>query len=214
MNAHFKINVFFLTSLFLHGLFFSLLFLIDFNNTPPLIQPPAIIAATLASSYSANLRTNTSSTSKITTPKNTLAERHLPKKSIYKKSLANVSPAKPEKKGLKKTGLTPPPALNLSSEESTQNKLQLLDLLHAAIEAQQHYPPSALEMQREGRVTVTFILFNNGKISNLTIQHSSGTRSLDEAAIEAVNRAVPFQNVTNYLKNPENFQIDIVFNLT
>lgn len=90
---------------------------------------------------------------------------------------------------------------------------QLVALLHAAIQKKQHYPESAMEMQREGRVKLMFTLFKNGTITQLRIVQSSGTASLDAAAFAAVNEAVPFQQVEKFLKDPQEYQIDVVFEL-
>lgn len=90
----------------------------------------------------------------------------------------------------------------------------LAALLHAAIARQQQYPASAQEQQREGRVTLAFTLFPDGSISNLQIAHSSGTASLDRAALASIDAAIPFQDVNHYLKTAENYQVDVVFELT
>jgi TonB family protein len=93
------------------------------------------------------------------------------------------------------------------------NTDQLLALLHTAIENAQFYPDSAQQMEREGSASVEFILHINGSITDLNLLHSSGTSSLDEAALEAVKKAAPFQHVEKYLRVPEKFNIDIVFKL-
>lgn len=94
----------------------------------------------------------------------------------------------------------------------------LLALLHAAIQEKQQYPHSALQMGREGRVTLAFVLHKNGAISNLRIAKRSGTASLDQAAIEAVNAAAPFHVAKKYLDKSvelaQAYQVDVVFELT
>lgn len=90
----------------------------------------------------------------------------------------------------------------------------LLALLHAAIQAKQRYPASALAMEREGRVTLLFVLYKNGAISDLRIAQSSGTESLDQAAIQAVNDAAPFKQIDQHVNKSEEYSIDVVFELT
>lgn len=90
---------------------------------------------------------------------------------------------------------------------------ELIALLHAAIQKAQHYPASAQEMEREGRTTVAFTLHKNGSISDLQIQHSSGTSSLDNAALAAVSDAAPFPQVDRYVRTAQAYQIDVVFAL-
>lgn len=89
----------------------------------------------------------------------------------------------------------------------------LLAILHAAIAREQIYPESALALERSGRVTVAFILQTNGQVRDLHIAQSSGTTSLDRAALLAVTRAAPFAAAETYLTNEQSFHIDVVFNL-
>jgi protein TonB len=90
---------------------------------------------------------------------------------------------------------------------------ELLALLHAAIQKQQRYPLSAQQMAREGRVTVVFILLPSGQIQQVRIMQSSGTASLDEAALMAVRDAAPFQQVDKYLQTAKEYSVDVVFTL-
>ena len=98
-----------------------------------------------------------------------------------------------------------------SHGEQTQT---LLSLLHAAIQQQQHYPQSARDMGREGRVTVAFTLLKDGSIRRLRLIKSSQTATLDEAAITAVQNAAPFREAKQYLNDMREFNIDIVFALS
>jgi len=91
---------------------------------------------------------------------------------------------------------------------------ELLTSLHQAIQNKQQYPASALQMKRQGRVNIAFKLYPNGTISHLRIQKSSGTVSLDQAAITAVRLAAPFSEINHYLHTPEDFTIDVVFALS
>lgn len=90
---------------------------------------------------------------------------------------------------------------------------ELLATLHAAIQKQQHYPQSAMQMERQGRATMMFTLFPDGRIQHLRLLKSSGTESLDNAAFAAVQDAVPFNKVDKYLKFAKEFRIDVVFEL-
>ncbi len=100
-----------------------------------------------------------------------------------------------------------------AAKSSGQQTEALLALLHDAIQKQQHYPTSAMEMEREGRVTVKFMLFADGTIREARVVKSSGTNSLDEAALIAVHQAAPFNEANRYLNAPREFSIDVVFEL-
>lgn len=89
----------------------------------------------------------------------------------------------------------------------------LIHLLHQAIQRQQMYPDAALEMQREGKATLKFMLYPNGEITTLKVVQSSGVTVLDEAALQAV-KAAPFQGIEAYLKTPQEYQITVAFELT
>ncbi|MGA9851671.1 MAG: TonB family protein [Gammaproteobacteria bacterium] len=80
---------------------------------------------------------------------------------------------------------TPPPQVNYAALEN-----QYYSLVKQAIQnnAISHYPRDALLSSTTGIVTVKFDLVNN-RASNITIIRSSGSRSLDRAAITAVETA-------------------------
>jgi len=90
---------------------------------------------------------------------------------------------------------------------------KMLALIHAAIKAKQYYPNDALYLEKEGRVTLSFILLTNGFIENLYIKKSSGVSSLDKAAMFAAAKASPLQNVHQYLTVPQEFVIDIIYQI-
>lgn len=126
----------------------------------------------------------------------------LPKKILTKKS---SSSAKVESKA------------NKIASKKSGNHLpisQLLALLHAAIQKHQHYPASALQLEREGNTTVNFTLFPDGHIEKLKMITASGTNALDEAALLAVKNASPFSGVDRYLTDPQEYQITVSFELT
>lgn len=100
---------------------------------------------------------------------------------------------------------------SISQGEQAQT---LVALLHDAIQKEQQYPPSAQQMERQGRVTVAFTLLMDGNIEDLRIMSSSGTTSLDRAALAAVNQAAPFSRLTKFIQNAKEYQIDVVFELT
>lgn len=89
----------------------------------------------------------------------------------------------------------------------------LLQLLHEAIQAAQRYPEMAMQLERQGRVTLQFDLTRDGRVSNLHIVKSSGTESLDKAALDAVRNAAPFKNIEQHLKETRAFDIDVIFEI-
>lgn len=101
----------------------------------------------------------------------------------------------------------------LSSSSHGEATEGLLSILHVAIQKKQQYPASAMQMEREGRVGVKFKLMPDGSIQGLQMTKSSGTTSLDSAALKAVAEAAPFSHIEKYVKQPEDYTIDVVFEL-
>ena len=89
----------------------------------------------------------------------------------------------------------------------------LLALLHAAIQRHQQYPESAQALARQGRATVSFTLHPDGRAQYPAVVKSSGTHSLDSAALAAVCDAAPFAGVNQYLHQATIFSVDVVFEL-
>ena len=94
-----------------------------------------------------------------------------------------------------------------------QDKHALYKLLYSAINQQKHYPVSALRMKQQGKVRVSFRLFNNGNLDDVRVSHSSGYHSLDNAALLAVKRIQPFLPAKKYIARVRGFQLDIIFQL-
>lgn len=120
------------------------------------------------------------------------------------------------KKQLNPEATTATKAASASSAQHAQGVQTdaLLALLHSAIQSQQHYPVSAQQMEREGKATVKFTLHPNGMVESVQLLHTSGTTSLDDAALAAVRAAAPFQHIEQYLNSTKEFSIEVVFQLT
>jgi periplasmic protein TonB len=54
------------------------------------------------------------------------------------------------------------------------------------------YPEEAIQKGRQGKVSISFVLNDKGEILDMGILHTSGTYSLDTAAMAAVEQASPF----------------------
>lgn len=94
-----------------------------------------------------------------------------------------------------------------------QNPDALLALLHNAILAKQQYPASALSLKRHGTVQVGFVLQPDGTAHDIELLQSSGTRSLDQAALRTIAEASPFAGTAAYLSQNKHFSLDVVFTL-
>lgn len=73
------------------------------------------------------------------------------------------------------------------------------DLLRLKIEQHKKYPESAQKRHIEGRVTVEFVIEPDGTVSSALIKKRSRSKSLDEAAIQAVREASPLPPPPSYI---------------
>ncbi|MCW5589863.1 MAG: energy transducer TonB [Legionellales bacterium] len=105
----------------------------------------------------------------------------------------------------------PPPNLKRTSSQphristhpaSTQPKVSgqdfnhLINVLYQQVNQHKFYPELAQTLGQTGVVIVMFDLKNNGSIEHLHVIHSSGAKLLDQAALQAVNAAVPFHGIS------------------
>jgi TonB family protein len=67
-----------------------------------------------------------------------------------------------------------------------------LDLLKAKIFNAWNYPADAIEKGQEGVARIRFVLDGAGRVVEAEVIRSSGSPSLDNAALEAVRKAGPF----------------------
>ena len=90
--------------------------------------------------------------------------------------------------------------------------MNYLQLIQKKIEAQKKYPKKAIEGGQEGTSYVKFTVLPNGDVSEIAIINSSGSLTLDEAAIAMVRNANPFpalpQNSPLFINLPITFKIN------
>jgi protein TonB len=63
-----------------------------------------------------------------------------------------------------------------------------LDGLRRAIEKNRYYPRKAHRRGREGQVLVSFVVQADGRITDIRVSEGSDWRSLDKAAVDALER--------------------------
>jgi len=87
-------------------------------------------------------------------------------------------------------------AMGTRNSEQRDIELQRYNLeLLAAIERAKHYPNRARRRNQEGTVMVAFIIDLKGVISDIHILESSGHRTLDKAATDAILRIGQFKPI-------------------
>ncbi|XPV76840.1 MAG: energy transducer TonB [Desulfovibrio sp.] len=89
------------------------------------------------------------------------------------------------------------------------------ELLKMRVDALKRYPAAAKKDELQGEVVVRFDLDAKGKATAIMIYKSCGKACLDDAAIQAVRRAVPFPcPPSGFFKFPLRLQLAIQFMLT
>lgn len=89
------------------------------------------------------------------------------------------------------------------------------DLVQLRIESNKEYPPMAKAQRIEGRTTVEFTISLSGAVSGLKVVTGSRNRTLDEAALKAVENSSPFPRPPLKLfSGPITIEIAVVFETT
>ncbi|HEY1992695.1 MAG TPA: energy transducer TonB [Gammaproteobacteria bacterium] len=105
-----------------------------------------------------------------------------------------------------------PPPIPQTSKPAPENIMAEFEAsMKAAIDAAKVYPKEAIIAGESGTVTVSFD-YVNGVVSNVHVDKSSGARSLDKAAMQAVQRAAMPPKPAE-LAGTSHFVILVSFNL-
>lgn len=79
----------------------------------------------------------------------------------------------------------------------------ILAEIRRRIESAKRYPMRAREQNIEGKVGVHFLIQSNGRVDGVRVTRSSGSRILDDAAIQAVQHSAPLP----YYEKPIEFSL-------
>ena len=119
---------------------------------------------------------------------------------------------------LAQTEFSDPGNLELASVNIGDAKQSFNDFLKAVrdrIKQAQRVPPRVQNLDDEATTTVRFTLFKDGTIRNPVVSDSSGTKALDNAAIAAVQNAVPYPSFPEGQEgNSLRLELPIIFELS
>lgn len=119
---------------------------------------------------------------------------------------------------LAQTEFNDPGNLELASVNLGEVKQSFNEFLKAVrdrIKQVQRFPPRVRNLDDGTSTTVRFTLFKNGTIQNPTVTDSSGSKALDNAAIAAVQNAVPYPPFPDGQEgNSLRLELPIIFELT
>ena len=119
---------------------------------------------------------------------------------------------------LAQTEFNDPGNLELASVNIGEAKQSFNDFLKAVrdrIKQVQRFPPRVRNLDDSTTTTVRFTLFKDGTIRNPVVSDSSGSKVLDNAALAAVQNAVPYPPFPEEQEgNSLRLEIPIIFELT
>lgn len=123
-------------------------------------------------------------------------------------------PEKPDAARIDAMNWIPPAAASPSGPPPYGAREDYFSMVRMKIESRKRYPPAAMKMQMQGRVSVRFSIEADGGVSGLQVIGPSRYRLLDDAALEAVKAASPFSRPPGQLfDGPVRVEITIVFEL-
>lgn len=87
----------------------------------------------------------------------------------------------------------------------------LLKELSRATAEKLFYPPEAAAYHIKGMVSISFLLYPDGRVEEVTIAQSSGFRVLDQAAYNTIRSISPVRDANLYLTKPKYMLAGIIF---
>ena len=112
--------------------------------------------------------------------------------------------------------LTAKAAQEISAEDmaAKQAMLRYQDMIKQRIETFRKYPLRAMRNQTQGIVSLKFFVFSGGSIGSVLIVRSSGSKLLDEEALNTIKRASPFLPIPlDVQQNKITIHVSIIFSL-
>jgi protein TonB len=107
-----------------------------------------------------------------------------------------------------------PGELDIASDEYASPD-SYLELVRLKIEKHKKYPDTARIRQKEGRVTIRFVITAEGDVRAARVVKTSRHRVLDTAALQAVKDAAPFPRPPRrFFKGDITLELPVVFELT
>jgi protein TonB len=83
----------------------------------------------------------------------------------------------------------------VSRGEAKRLETRYLAELQRAISRNRYYPKKARRNKLEGKVTVTFVLRKDGRLTSIGLARGSGHSALDEAALQTLRRLGRFKPI-------------------
>ncbi|MDR3478677.1 MAG: TonB family protein [Gammaproteobacteria bacterium] len=118
-------------------------------------------------------------------------------------------PSAVDQKASKKNNSKQHETQDIATKKGVDNLL--LKLLSQATAAKLVYPKIAEDFRLRGTVKLKFLLFPDGRITQVSLVESSGSTVLDSAAMDTIRAISPVHGVDKYLQSPKIIQAGIIY---
>ena len=141
------------------------------------------------------------------------------------KSIAIISSRNTTSKSVKKHSSTKQVSQSTVPSDRTQvaaiekhgtasSELQALSMyLYRKIARHAHYPSGVSRLGASSQVLLQFVVYPDGHISGAHVIRSSGSASVDSAALKALNHSLPFNQASKWLRQAQPCQLMIHFGI-
>jgi protein TonB len=126
-----------------------------------------------------------------------------------------VANARPEPQPTAAPAEAAPPSTSHSPPQQARRLAETyLAALVREIERHRFYPRVSRRLNEEGTVVVRFIIQRDGRLTDIAIDNSSGSRRLDEAALQTLGKTTPFEPMPAVLGREQlSLTVPIVYHL-
>ncbi len=97
------------------------------------------------------------------------------------------------------------------ASDSSKNLNAYIENIYRKIDANKFYPKLDLKKKYEDFVSLEFIVDKNGVVSRIKITRKSNLKKLNNAALDAVLKAMPFDKMPDSMPNEIQIKINLYF---
>jgi len=196
-------------SLFFHAIVFFIFVFAWVHQSPPNIKPDSYVPPYIY--HDEEKPTQASPQSQEVTMKKNIS---VSSQGIEKPDMTKTQISIPSLKQLKAVNFSKKRAavqdeVNLIGDKKID--APLLKLLGKALSAHLSYPKPAIDFNIRGLVTVGFLLYPDGHVTNVQLVGTSHAGVLDEASLFAVTAMSPVSQVSTFLDKPKYLVVGIIF---
>ena len=102
---------------------------------------------------------------------------------------------------------------SIEKHGTASSELQALSMyLYRKIARHAHYPSDVSRLSTSPQVLLQFTVYPDGHIDGAHVVQSSGSASIDSAALKALHHSMPFNQASRWLREPQPCRLMVHFN--